>query len=224
MRSSGGGLGQRSCNGLSLSVFNAVYRYMQCAGQRRSCCGQVCARELEVLVGLAPLLVAELDQAVVPAVVCADASEYGQGVVAKAVEVPCIEQVATQPSLDGRPRAVGDSGQAQLAGSTAGWKTIVASPWQHQEHINVLEVRALLTAVRWLISRPSALGTRVLALTDSQVAAYSVSKGRSSSRSLLSPLRSLASSLLAADLWTVRRHEFSRGYAYELVKSALVTG
>ena len=38
----------------------------------------------------------------------------------------------------------------------ARWATLVSKPWSVAEHINVLEARALLLAVRWVVSHPAA--------------------------------------------------------------------
>src|SRR4051812_22284814 len=66
------------------------------------------------------------------------------------------------------------------------------------EHINVLEARALSTAVRWVLSHPLSMGRRLLALSDSQVVIGAVNKGRSSSQQLLRCLRGVSALLLAS--------------------------
>jgi len=79
----------------------------------------------------------------------------------------------------------------------ARWSTIVSSRWKFGEHINVLECRAVETAVRWLVSRPASINSKVLILCDSQVVVGAISKGRSSAFQILTRLRSLSASILA---------------------------
>jgi hypothetical protein len=78
------------------------------------------------------------------------------------------------------------------------WSRVLASRWRTAEHINVLELRAALLALHWLLSYPSALGRRVYLLVDSTVALFSLSKGRSSAPELLLVLRKLSALLLAS--------------------------
>jgi len=63
-----------------------------------------------------------------------------------------------------------------------------------------LELRAVLTAVRWVLSLPQSVNKRLLVLCDSQVALGAVSKGRSSSQPLLRRLRALAALVMASGL------------------------
>jgi hypothetical protein len=80
------------------------------------------------------------------------------------------------------------------------WSTIVSSRWSQREHINVLELRALTTAIRWALSHPHSLARRLLLFSDSSVVVFSVSKGRSSSFQILRRLRYLSAMVLAAGL------------------------
>lgn len=96
-----------------------------------------------------------------------------------------------------RPDAMEPGVEALLA---APWTTIVASPWHTEEHINVLELRSLSTAVRWALSHPNTIGNKLLVLSDSQVAVGVMSKGRSSSPPLLRRSRAIAAALLASGL------------------------
>ena len=61
-----------------------------------------------------------------------------------------------------------------------------------QEHINVLELRALLAATRWALRSYKSLGLSTLRLTDSRVVMGVASKYRSSSKVLQRQLRKLA--------------------------------
>ena len=80
------------------------------------------------------------------------------------------------------------------------WSTIVAARWRRADHINVLELRALHTAVKWVLSHPHSTGNRVRALCDSTVVIGAVRKGRSSSRPLLRRLRALSAWVMGGGL------------------------
>lgn len=82
--------------------------------------------------------------------------------------------------------------------SDARWSTIVSKAWRDPEHINALELRAVLLAVHWVLSFPSSLTRRVFLLVDSTVAFFSLWKGRSSSPQLLLILRKIGALLLAS--------------------------
>ena len=82
----------------------------------------------------------------------------------------------------------------------ADWRTIISAPWSEPEHINVLELRAVLLAVHWMLSYPSSLSARAYLLVDSTVAFFSLWKGRSSSPSLLLVLRKISALLLAGGI------------------------
>ena len=85
----------------------------------------------------------------------------------------------------------------------ARWKWAVAHayPFFGNEHINVLELRALLMAFEWRSRRAANNDQRALHLCDSQVALAVAIKGRSSSRRLNFFLKRFASLQLAAGLW-----------------------
>ena len=86
------------------------------------------------------------------------------------------------------------------------WRTIVSAPWRAaDDHINVLELRAVSTAVRWALSSPASIRTRVLLLSDSTVCVFSLLKGRSSSPLLRPRLRGISALLLAAGVTLMPR-------------------
>ena len=78
------------------------------------------------------------------------------------------------------------------------WRTVIAKKWQRPEHINALELRAILTAVKWRTSRPTAIYTRALYLVDSQVALGALQKGRSPSPHLLPIIKRINALCLCA--------------------------
>jgi hypothetical protein len=168
----------------SLSAMSAVYRFIESAGTRRWPIWSSCVTELRTLVGLMPLLFAKLSTPWFPRTICTDASTTGQGVVASNLPP---ERMLRYLDYEG-----------SSAAQQAHWYTLVSSPWRRAEHINVLELRALSTALRWALSHPTATDKRLLLLTDSTVCAGVLTKGRSSSLPLLRRFRSMAASSLAA--------------------------
>lgn len=168
----------------ALSIFSAVYRFIERAGSRTFILWPSVTRELMTMAGVAPLLFSSLRQRWFNRVVASDASELGLGVTATAtMPVSASTLMNVMDNCVNVPHRV-----------------IVSSRWQHDEHINVLEVRAVNTAVRWVLSFPHSLATHLIILCDSMVACCAISKGRSSSPLLLPRLRSLAALLLASAL------------------------
>ena len=170
-----------------LAVFNAVYRFIECAKGRRFTLWRSAARELLLVMDLAPLMFVDTSVNWFDRVVATDASSDGMGVVTAPLE------------HDAAPRVVTGADSAALV-SASQWRTIVSSRWRRPEHINVLELLALTTAVRWVLSFREALNCRVLVLCDSTVVVGAVTKGRSSSQLLLRRLRYLAAMVLASGL------------------------
>ena len=86
------------------------------------------------------------------------------------------------------------------------WKTVCGWRWSgSSEHINVLEMRAVLTALQWRFARKGWIRTRFLHLVDSQVCLHALARGRSSSRKLRRTLLRINSLLLASGahgVWT----------------------
>jgi hypothetical protein len=170
----------------ALAIFNAVYRFIQCAGVRYFRIWSSVASELRVMIGLAPLLFTSVVSEWVSRVVAVDASSTGMGVVAS--------PVGSIPEFAGSALTADEVHGLVIDNA---WSTIVSSPWKRSEHINVLELRSLCTAVRWLLSRKDP-GRRAMIFSDSQVVIGAVSKGRSSSQRLLRRIRHLSALLLAS--------------------------
>ena len=85
--------------------------------------------------------------------------------------------------------------------SLSSWSTICSYQWQRDEHINKLELHALITCIRWVLSYPHAFSSsRLLCLVDSAVVYYCVRKGRSNSSELIILLRRLAALVLSSGL------------------------
>ena len=86
------------------------------------------------------------------------------------------------------------------------WEPIFQIHWRHAEHINALELEAILLSVKHCVTRVGLSMARMFHITDSYVCMSVVSKGRSSSRILARKLRVLAAYLLAFDLQIVVGH------------------
>jgi hypothetical protein len=79
---------------------------------------------------------------------------------------------------------------------------ILAYKWRpvDPEHVNILELRAYLSYLKWLSRKPHLLHHRFFHLLDSQVCIAVVSKGRSSSFALSSVLEQCNALVLAGGL------------------------
>ena len=86
------------------------------------------------------------------------------------------------------------------------WKEVTGWQWRgSKEHINVLEMRATLTTVRWWIVKQRRVNCRAIHLVDSMVVLHSLSRGRSSSRKLRRTVMRIGALLLLSNihpLWT----------------------
>jgi hypothetical protein len=182
----------------ALSVLNASFRFMECAGYRSFSIWRSVRTELVTLVNLAPLLIAQLSAPWFSRVVATDASDVGCGVVAS-LAAPHAAQ-ARLARLAGVPPSEQPDSELLTLATAPVWRTIVSSPWRIPEHINVLELRSVMVALRWALSFPSSVRHRLLVLSDSSVAVGALSKGRSSSPTLLRRLRTVAAMVLASGL------------------------
>eukprot|EP00438_Fugacium_kawagutii_P011158 Skav227732 [mRNA] locus=scaffold3513:12968:18204:+ [translate_table: standard] len=79
------------------------------------------------------------------------------------------------------------------------WRVIAGWKWRSRsEHINALEMRSILTTLRWRIEHQHLVGVLFLHLTDSLVCLHSLSRGRSSSRKLRRILSRINSLILVS--------------------------
>ena len=67
----------------------------------------------------------------------------------------------------------------------ANYKVVIRGQWKRREHVNVLEGRASLQALRRAARNRSSWNKKMLGITDSQVIQGAFAKGRCSSFSLL---------------------------------------
>ena len=81
------------------------------------------------------------------------------------------------------------------------WKTVAGWQWSDTtEHINVLELRAALTTVKWRVEKLKQTDRRCVHLLDSLVVLHALSRGRSSSRKMRRTLMRLNAYLLCSGL------------------------
>jgi len=163
-----------------LSVLRACYRFVAAAWQEPRPLWHSVRRELQVLLGLLPLLHVDLSAPWSGVLVAADSSSTGLGVVYAGVSPGQAGALAQQEAA-----AVQQLDRLR-------WATAVQYRWRSREHISLLELRAALCALKWVASRPSAFGRRVLLLSDSSSTVGALAKGRSPSFSLLMVLRRVA--------------------------------
>jgi len=222
----------------SLSILQHVYRFITVAHTRRFDLWPSVRRELWMLIGILPMLSAQLDSPINSHLVATDASMVGGGVVSTQLTRSLMKQIwpmcsskqhvrlqtlLQRESQQANPihllssahslapvdedtldqlvvsQSVFDSFYSLVSGLS--WSTIISHRWRDSsEHINSLELRAVLLSVHWLLSFPSSLTSRVYLLVDSTVALYSLWKGRSSSPLLLLILRKISSLLLASGM------------------------
>ena len=81
------------------------------------------------------------------------------------------------------------------------WADVAGWAWKpNRDHINVLELRAILTTIRWWVKRKKISSSKFLHLTDSLVCLHTLCRGRTSSRKMRRTLTKINALLLAADL------------------------
>lgn len=201
----------------SLSVLQHSYRFIEVAHRRRFTLWPSVRRELWMLIGLLPLMNARLDVPMFRNVIATDASELAAGVVCTRLtpklnrriwQICSSRKHAHVQTLLGAADSLSKEGVDLLDGYnefyhdvlTAQWSTIISSAWHIPEHINSLELRAVLLALHWLTTYPSSHSSRVYILVDSTVALYALWKGRSSSAPLLLILRKINALLMASQI------------------------
>ena len=94
------------------------------------------------------------------------------------------------------------------------WRTVLSYRWSASQHINVLEVTAVLTEFRRRLRDPDNMNTRFLNVVDSLVTYFALTKGRSGSKRLNRTLRrimalNLASKSVLISLWTLSQWNYA---------------
>ncbi len=181
----------------AFAALQAVYGFQQrlAAESGQQQLWRTARRELQVLIGLAPILDVQLSAAWSPHVLATDASSSGFGASLGRAAVGTVRHLGRTAGTQSLPTAdtvagLREAGLGPLR--RVRWRHVISAPWGRSEHVNVLECRSLTYAVRYAIGNRRLQGQRLLALVDSTVVVAAGSKGRSSSFALLRPLRQLA--------------------------------
>ena len=91
--------------------------------------------------------------------------------------------------------------RASVPGRLWRWRIVAGWKWTGaQEHINVLEARAVLTSLRWRAEQQLQLDCRCLHLVDSIVVLHCLTRGRSSSRKMRRTIMKINALLLATGI------------------------
>jgi hypothetical protein len=124
------------------------------------------------------------------------------------ISIPTIESGLIQPSVSlirtlNHSVVLQQSNNAKQYISTVTspsieWRTLISSTWRWEEHINRLELRAIVLALRRLLSSPSVAECRLLLLCDSTVVTYAMMKGRSSAKGLVTGMKQVAALSLSS--------------------------
>ena len=113
---------------------------------------------------LSILLFARLDAPWADTTVATDACMTGIGVTAAQCSEVDLQKLALLPVPD-----FNIPSEVDRTMPSPQWRTIVSSGWHYPEHINILELRALDTGLRWLTSMTKSAGARLLMWSDSAV-------------------------------------------------------
>ena len=174
-----------------LAVLSAVYRFQRVADKRKFQIWPSVAHELRVLSSLAPLLIADLAMPFFDHAVASDASAVGLGVVAgqlignEAVDSASVAGVRYTDSVQYPDPAISVPLDVK-------WHTVVSVAWRRRpQHINVGELMAASTAVRWVATHSRSHGSRIVLFNDSTAVVGALSKGRTSSFAMQAKLRPL---------------------------------
>jgi len=203
----------------ALATLHHSYRFAEVAGRRIFTLWLSVVQELLALCTVLPLLHTNLRAPFHSTVYATDASTLAAGVCA----TPFTDTLASamwRLSRNARFSLLDVQRVLQLEGADldthsrshlldlsisleqsireARWRTIIASRWRHGQHINALELHAVLLALRHHLSSPGCLSTRLMCLVDSAVAFYVLWKGRTSSPSLSSVTRQIHATSLAS--------------------------
>ena len=90
------------------------------------------------------------------------------------------------------------------------WRSTFKTRWTSPEHINSLELRSILLAVKFHVNNLKKSNCRIFHITDSYVCMSIIGKGRTSSGKLGHCLKQLNALLLLFNLYLVVGHVESR--------------
>jgi hypothetical protein len=192
----------------SLSIFRQVYRFISISNLNTFQLWPSVIRELCLVSFLAPLLQISLRAHDFEYLLATDASETGGALVytrnISQSFLPKISSImhSVKPHLQASLSNTHILAQHETALNIVSkykWNTIASYKWKFSSHINLLEMNAFLTGIKWATTYPKSFHTRIHTLTDSSSVLYSTSKGRSSSI-LSSSLQRLAAHIFAFNI------------------------
>jgi hypothetical protein len=190
------------CRRAAYCVFSAVYRFLATAQGQVFDIWPSVAKELLLAANLAPLLFSSLRATWSTTVFASDASTLAQGVCSTTCPVDDVrEMAASLPPRLVHEQPIDRTLHPLLRGCE--WDVLVSDRFRHVEHINVLELRALRSAISLAAASPEDVGSRFLMWVDSLVVMFAFRKGRSSSTRLLAQMRPTAALLLAGDFYVI---------------------
>ncbi len=160
--------------------------------------------ELYRLIGIAPLIYADVSKPFADTLYATDASMTGNGVVATNMNNVLFNQLWPLTQLkqhDHRHNDVLNTTYATFNHHM--FRTIVSSSWKYntnQTHINQLELQSVYTMLRHQIGCTNGTDLRQLHLVDSSVTFYCLRKGRTSSYMLRGIVCKLSAHMLASGI------------------------
>ena len=125
----------------------------------------------------------------------------------KAAEEALVKKFLTLVSIKGEDLLIQSSSEdlvkyhrlrASVPSNLWTWKAVASWQWTgNQEHINSLELRAVLTSLRWRLERRKTTKIKFVHLVDSLVVLHALSRGRTSSKKLRRTMLKINALLLA---------------------------
>jgi len=210
----------------AFSVLQEAYVFARTASTQPVALPPAVRSELLALACLAPLIATNLRAPVSDTVVATDAATGSRGTGARASAVTASvpgqvarrlfagadfrghdAQLVDRAALADAPDVPPPTTDARLAAELAEWPWRVRAAYDVvPDHINILELAALVGFVTRRCRSASNFHQRIVAFLDNQAACGAVAKGRSSSRRMNRLLRRLAAHLFAADVYLAPRY------------------
>ena len=184
-----------------LSVLASVYRFINIAKKRPFVMWNSVQFELTILASLAPIMRVDLSTSFFRKAICTDSSSFALGVVSSSMSQQQQFIAAAAAGLEDSKGITPRQAEAIAQVSHSPWSVVASAAWRKPlAHINEGELRAVHTAVKWVVTQPAALNHRLLVFSDSTAVVGALSKGRSSSKLLLARIRPVSALLLAFGL------------------------
>ena len=168
--------------------------------------------ELLIFAGLSPLLSASLEREWCPTVVATDAApEYGIGVSIANLPAAEVGRLGALSERRGdyirlnRDMSVAEPERPRVGTPTRlglrqeDFKDVLSIRATRREHSGILELKGVLTGLRWILRSARHLHKRLLFLIDAKAALSAVAKGRSGAHEWTGTMCSIMALLLASD-------------------------